>query len=102
VGASAVTIAKRVRAKQIARSGDVRLPGRVGFGWWNWVKERRSQCVPPKASPVPVNNQLSRTDRTVLKTEVTESDSEASKSKADRPSGLENAIAFRPERAIAL
>jgi hypothetical protein len=26
--------------RAIARSGDVRLPGRVGFGWWNWVKER--------------------------------------------------------------
>jgi len=31
MGASAVTI---------ARSGEVRLPGRVRFCWWRWVKEQ--------------------------------------------------------------
>ncbi len=30
----------------------VRLPGRVRFCWWGWVKERRSRSEPPKASPV--------------------------------------------------
>ncbi len=71
VGCHSQTLVAQFQGREsraIARSGDVGLPGLVRFVWWGWVKER---------SPIPVNNQLSRTDRTVLKTAVIESDSEA-------------------------